>query len=296
MAGPRPQAHAPALVRRAYTFAMPRLYDLDVEFLGITPRIWRRVRVPADLALADLHHVIQLVMDWNDYHLHLFEVAGSEYSPPSDEESEREEWAGDDADLRVAEAFAQAAGGIAYVYDFGDEWRLGITIVADRVAPTDLPIECLAGELAAPPEDAGGPNAYQSLLETWAQKGRRGLHKELREWLPPGFDPMRFDLSAVNDRLRGEAEITTEAGHTETPANPEERLLADLTLLVLFLGSWEEKYGGRMAWKTVRFETLDALQEAGFIATTPTRKSLIFTDDGIRRAQALRERVRAMLM
>lgn len=70
------------------------------------------MRVPADLALADFHHVIQLVMNWLDYHLHLFEVAGREYAPPSDEESEREEWAGDDADITLAEAFAQDAARI----------------------------------------------------------------------------------------------------------------------------------------------------------------------------------------
>jgi Plasmid pRiA4b ORF-3-like protein len=85
---------------------MPRLYDLDVEFVGITPRIWRRVRVPAELALLDLHHVIQLVMDWRDYHLHLFEVSGKEYAPPPDEETEHEETAGDDADISVAQALA----------------------------------------------------------------------------------------------------------------------------------------------------------------------------------------------
>lgn len=274
---------------------MPRLYDLDVELLGITPRIWRRVRVPADLALADFHHVIQLVMNWLDYHLHLFEVAGREYAPPSDEESEREEWAGDDADITLAEAFAQDAARIEYVYDFGDEWRVGISIVADVVAPTPAQIECLAGELAAPPEDGGGPRKYQELLTTWGRKGRRGLAKEMREWLAPDFDPMTCDMAAINDRLRAETTIANDVDHTPVAEHAEERLLSELTLLVLFLGSSEEKYGGRMAWKTVRFEILDALQAEGLIATTPARKSVIFTDEGIRRAQALHERVRALL-
>jgi hypothetical protein len=274
---------------------MPRLYDLDIAFLGIAPRIWRRVRVPADLSLADLHHVIQLVMDWRDYHLHLFEVAGKEYSPPSDEESDREQWAGDDADVTVAQALARGGASFEYVYDFGDEWRLGISIVDDVVAPAPAQIECVGGELATPPEDAGGPHLYRELLTTWERKGRRGLHKETREWLPEDFDPMKLDLSAINDRLREVTEVPQEADQALQAPGPEERLLSDLTLLVLFLGSWEEKHGGRMAWKTVRFETLDALQSAGFLATTRTRKSVIFTDAGIRRARALHERVRALL-
>ena len=274
---------------------MSRLYDLDVEFVGITPRIWRRVRVPAELALSDLHHVIQLVMDWRDYHLHLFEVAGKEYAPPSDEETEHEETAGDDADISVAQALAQATARIEYVYDFGDEWRLRISIAADLVAPTPTQIECLAGELAAPPEDTGGPLIYQELLTAWTREGRPGLHKEMRDWLPAAFDPMHFDVAATNKRLRADTKLADEAEQTPRLAHPGERLFSELTLLVLFLGSWEEKHGGRMALKTVPSEMLDALQSAGLLATTPTRKSVIFTDDGIKRAQALHDRVRAML-
>lgn len=269
----------------AYTRGMPRLLELDLEFKDIRPRIWRRVRVPADLKLAELHHVIQVVMDWADYHLHLFEVAGREYGPRPEEEWEREHWSGDDASISVSQALSQGNGGITYVYDFGDEWRVDIKAVADTVAPEPVQIECLAGELAAPPEDSGGPVAYTNLLSTGKPNGRR-----------KDYDRMSFDLVATNERLHTEISKpeTTAIAEAQVAAS-EERLLADLTLLVLYLASWEEGHGFRVSGKTIRVDTLDALTEAGLIATTAARKSLILTDEGVHRAQALRARVAELL-
>jgi hypothetical protein len=264
---------------------MPRVLELELEFQDITPRIWRRVRVPADLKLADLHHVIQVVMDWADYHLHLFEVAGREYGPRPEEEWEREHWSGDDASISVSQALSQGNGGITYVYDFGAEWRIGIDVVSDTVAPDPVQVECVAGEVAAPPEDSGGPVAYTKTLDAQKQTDT-----------PPGFDRMSLDIAATNERLHTEISRPEAVATTEAPlADAEERLLADVTLLVLYLASWEEGHGFRVSGKTIRAETLDALTEGGLIATTAARKSLILTDDGVRRAQALRARVAELL-
>jgi hypothetical protein len=243
---------------------MARTYDLDVELLGVAPRVWRRVRVPADVSLADLHHVIQVVMQWSDRHLHVFEVGDREYGPPPGEELEDPQWAGHDGDITVAQAWAQANGAIEYVYDFGNEWRARITEAADASRPGLAVIKCLVGEGAAP-SDSGG-------------------------------EAMPFDLAAINVRLRTDtAEPSRERRAPPQFADAAEQLLADVTLLTLFLGSWEERNGLRMAWKTVRFEILDVMTEAGLIATTRARKSLVLTDEGVRRAEGLRERVSAAL-
>jgi hypothetical protein len=270
-----------------------RVLDLEIELLSVTPRVWRRVRVPATFTLADLHHVIQIVMDWRDYHLHLFEVGGREYGQPPEEEWEREHWEGvDDSSIKLVRAFAEPGAPIEYVYDFGDEWRLAISLQSDKVVGGQPPVECLEGDLAGPPEDSGGPGAYQDLIATWGRMGRRGLAKELREWLPPDFDPMRFDRAAVNLRLQAS---TAEKGpdEDETPefADADEQMIADVTLLALYLGSWEEASGRQTAWKTLRFEVLDVLKRQGLIETTPARKSVIITEAGVRRATALRKKL-----
>src|ERR1035438_3141689 len=46
------------------------IYQLKVTLLGTNPPIWRRLLVPADLTLAQLHNVLQTVMGWDDGHMH----------------------------------------------------------------------------------------------------------------------------------------------------------------------------------------------------------------------------------
>jgi Plasmid pRiA4b ORF-3-like protein/Domain of unknown function (DUF6429) len=284
---------------------MPRVIDLRVELLAVTPAVWRLLRVPATLSLADLHRAIQVVMEWDDYHLHVFEVADREYGPrpesadvDDDDESDGPDraWAGEDTQITVADALAKGDGRIEYVYDFGDEWRLGIrrTAASETNAPPAL--ACLDGQLAGPPEDSGGPLAYQRILDAWLTTGKRGLPQETREWLPQGFDPTRFHTAEANAALKEAFRPKASAEFPAGPgARPEDHLLADLTLLVLYLGSFQERNQPRRAWKNARFEILDALQEAGFIDSSPQRKSVLFTDDGERRAEALRQRVAPLL-
>ena len=45
-------------------------YILKLELDHITPSIWRRLIVPANISLDRLHDAIQISMGWFDYHLH----------------------------------------------------------------------------------------------------------------------------------------------------------------------------------------------------------------------------------
>ena len=67
---------------------------------------------------------------------------------------------------------------------------------------------CLAGKVACPPEDCGGPWGYAGLKETIADPSDEE-HERILGWLgledPSDFDPAAFDLASVNARLRGPA-------------------------------------------------------------------------------------------
>ena len=54
-------------------------YSIKVALRGITPMIWRRLRVCGDTSIADLHHNIQTSMGWDDDHLHRFHIYGEDY-------------------------------------------------------------------------------------------------------------------------------------------------------------------------------------------------------------------------
>jgi hypothetical protein len=71
----------------------------------------------------------------------------------------------------------------------------------------------------------------------------------------------------------------------------EEQIIEDLTLLLLYLTSWQEKVYGDLtvhrAWKGYLFEVLDLLEEAGYLNQTKQAKSVTLTEAGIERALAL---------
>jgi hypothetical protein len=64
-------------------YSEKRVYQLKVALRGIRPPIWRRILVPHDIWLDELHRVLQIVMGWTDRHLHKFVIKGTSYRHPA---------------------------------------------------------------------------------------------------------------------------------------------------------------------------------------------------------------------
>jgi hypothetical protein len=180
-----------------------RIAELKVELVGSEPPIWRRVQVPAAFTLGDLHHLIQIVMGWDDAHLHRFQVGSRTFvtespwiRPPSDQGDE-------DADDVTLWSLKLAVPGrnFEYLYDFGDHWLHRITIerALQREPAVRYP-RCADGERIAPPEDSGGVYRYAYLLEALADP-EHAEHDDALEWFGEGFDPDALDLDRINERL-----------------------------------------------------------------------------------------------
>ena len=116
----------------------------------------------------------------------------------------------------------------------------------------------------------------------WYAFKQRSIQQEILDWLES------IDVEPSNPPE------PVEIPEAEPPRQSGESLLEDLTLLVLYLASWEEEgpIGGtiRRAWKGHLFEVLDRLEEQGFIRQTRKAKSLSLTDQGVARAKELEER------
>lgn len=75
-------------------------------------------------------------------------------------------------------------------------------------------------------------------------------------------------------------------------ATSPEQAIEELTLLLLYLSSWQEEVirgelAVRRAWKGFLFEVLDALEEQGYISQSRRAKSVTLTEKGVQQAQAL---------
>jgi hypothetical protein len=179
------------------------VYQLKIALDDIRPPIWRRVQTK-DCTLAKLHDIIQIVMGWQDYHLHDFEIGEERYGLPEQWDSG---W--DDAEIsssrkiKVSQLADQGIKSIHYQYDMGDSWGHTLSIEKTMSAQAGVTYPCcIEGARACPPEDCGGPWGYANFVQA-IQDPRHERHAELREWIGERFDPEAFNLDAVNKELKG---------------------------------------------------------------------------------------------
>ncbi|HEX8411704.1 MAG TPA: plasmid pRiA4b ORF-3 family protein [Thermoanaerobaculia bacterium] len=158
-------------------------YQLKITLEDVEPDIWRRVLVPSDLTLFELHHVIQIVMGWEDCHLHDFTIKKQRYTLPEycdgNDMDESETLLGDA--VRPRSKFV-------YHYDFGDDWNH--VLLVEKAVKDDtfmIPI-CIDGERACPPEDSGGPWGYFDKLQALSNPDDEES-EELRQWRTPTSTP-----------------------------------------------------------------------------------------------------------
>lgn len=183
---------------------------MKITLLGTDPPIWRRVLVPADILLDDLHRIVQVTMQWSNSHLHIFQIHEQCYAPKEymldypveviDSRTVRL------LDLAVLRGFA-----CTYEYDLGDSWLHEILVEDFRLKEPIENVTCLDGERASPPEDCGGVGGFYGMIEALADPSNPE-HKHWVEWLTGEdtiekatdiFDPEVFDIKNMNLVLAG---------------------------------------------------------------------------------------------
>ena len=105
-------------------------YVLKIVLENTHPPVWRRIIIPDKITFADLHEIIQVLFEWENAHLHSFEIPsngiciqdGNVFSGNDYLESET-----------LIDPFIRAYKWIRYTYDFGDDWRHKIIIEKTEV-------------------------------------------------------------------------------------------------------------------------------------------------------------------
>ncbi|HEX2203988.1 MAG TPA: plasmid pRiA4b ORF-3 family protein [Longimicrobium sp.] len=176
----------------------PRALELRITLAEIEPPIWRRVLVPDAYTLGQLHRVIQLLFGWMDYHLYRFEAGERRFEAPHPEAEDEDSTA-----VHLRDLALRKRARLTYTYDFGDHWVHEIVVVDVYVStPLDdepaLPM-LYGGERAGPPEDSGGPDGYQHMVDALRDPGHPE-HRDYRLWAGD-YDPERFDTRMARDNL-----------------------------------------------------------------------------------------------
>lgn len=177
------------------------VYQLKVTLDGSKPPIWRRILVPGNTTLYNLHDILQIVMGWENYHLHMFTIDGQIYGDPEDDEY-GDLGTKDETRYRLDRLGLREKSKFSYEYDFGDSWDH--TILVEKILPPENGVHypvCIQGKRACPPEDVGGVWGYQGFLEAIADPEHEE-HEEYLVWIGGEFDPEAFDLDEVNQALR----------------------------------------------------------------------------------------------
>jgi Plasmid pRiA4b ORF-3-like protein len=178
-----------------------KIYQIKVTLLWSSPPIWRRLLVPSDITLSDLHNLLQRVMGWDDSHLHEFHCRGQCYGPTDPEQDGPDKI--DECKVRLNQLLVRTGAKISYTYDFGDDWKHAI--VLEQCLPVDPNAtypECTGGARACPPEDCGGMGGYYDLLKA-IRDPQHPRHEEVLEWMDADYDPEEFSIEEINRVLPG---------------------------------------------------------------------------------------------
>ena len=131
------------------------VYQLRVVMAGISPLIWRRLLVPAQTTVAELHTVLQTVFGWGGEHLHRFVIHGTEYGisyigGPG--------FRADARIIRVGELGLRLGERFTYEYNLFAGWEVQLRVERMvQAEPGRTYPRCTGGRRAGPPEEWDGP-------------------------------------------------------------------------------------------------------------------------------------------
>ena len=125
------------------------VYAIKVTLLGTRPPVWRRILVPRDITLRNLHRTLQTVMGWTDSHLHQFVFQRQSLSDPRSRVGSKV--AGENR-TKLGELIETVGAKLLYEYDFGDGWQHELLLEEVLLGDESFQQICVAGKRCCPPE------------------------------------------------------------------------------------------------------------------------------------------------
>lgn len=187
---------------KSSTMARNSTFQLKITLKGIRPPIWRRILIPGNTTLHDLHLMIQATMGWLNYHLYEFDVRGELYNDPDLGEDVSDIPARNSRKTRIHDIHVNAGDTFHYTYDFGDNWE--IDVLLEKILPRDPAVKlpaCTGGRRRGPAEDSGGIYGYSEMLSIIKDRNHEEREETLT-WLGEDFDSEDFSIETCNKEIK----------------------------------------------------------------------------------------------
>lgn len=176
---------------------------LRVEIDEVTPAVIRRIDVPLDIRLDDLHFVLQIAIGWQNCHPFEFRLdshgADRRWGLVDKDDPESSPLPAEHATL--ADLLAHGQHTFHYDYVYGEDWTHTIALEATAPAEPTIPYPRLVEACGrCPPADIGGAMGYDTFLRAISDPLHLN-HEGFREWDDPDFDPHVVDEAALRANL-----------------------------------------------------------------------------------------------
>jgi hypothetical protein len=199
-----------------------KTYQLHISINGTEPKVWRRILVKADTLLPELHKIIQIVVGWNDTKLHQFVNGTNVFFFDIEDDAT----AGYNYLMtKLEDVLVNENDLLLYEYDFNENWIH--KIILEKISEDNsykYPV-CLAGKMACPQEDLGGPWDNSGLIENFSFEDNEGgsepdddyfdedeidydidFDDDEADFIPkskkPAYNPNSFDEDEINKILK----------------------------------------------------------------------------------------------
>ena len=178
-----------------------KIQNLTIKLVGSEPDIIRKIQVPMQMNLHELHQLIQRAMPWDSSHMYEFHCQSKKYW--REEADDFDEGAQLVTKKWSIERFLieTKAKKFHYLYDFGDHWDH--LILVDKVEdpkPSEIYPKLLAAKGCCPPDDIGGIQHYKWALEIINDPDDEN-YEDTREWFDDDFDPNADVFPALEKKV-----------------------------------------------------------------------------------------------
>lgn len=174
-----------------------KIYVIKIAVRGVSPMVWRRLRIAADTSLAALHFIFQIVQGWGDDHLHQFHIYGKDYGVSYDGGI----GFSDNPFRTVIDDFSFDIGDrFTYEYNFFEHWLHDVCVEAVHEDSTLKTLFCISGHGMHGATIADETDKMLAFLEAIINTGDATTVGEIRPFIDD-LDAVRFNRNKINGQL-----------------------------------------------------------------------------------------------